>query len=968
MKELIESGLRPVTKRRVMMAVLIIVQLILLDGPFSLQLNRPMDNLFFTMVAPAYVTAGGMTVAYGVSEFAGNILTPIGSATTGMILLNILLKFVLAPLGVLFFWRYFKNMRDPIVFARRNTYLHLLYIFLYTDLIAVSVFNLVGIVSTNVLSRSVFSTMARDNVVSDCTDAMVSDIGKISARLQEHYFLPARLGGGNKTFNSMHTRKRITLRELGFPAHTPVGNYALLDTPNDTTLKIVGRATIEKSDGSFGSFSVLVSPHSSNALPDENTGERFSLRQINPLAVFSSDSVLFISFLGIVIPGLLVFSFYRFSHVVKRKMQDDIALADRYRKYIYLIKLGAATICILVISQYIHESEWSRKMQYLFTFEKVESRKENPSPFVSSLLVGNMKQEEPDPVAYLKSVKKICNALNIYGARCIVVPLPQNFVHFESKRTIMKELSQTRNVVFAIQSDKRTWSDELFVSTPFANDEQIQWGVISAALPQGMITPDRYYPRSYKTGPGTTAPDVALVATRYFLGDTTDNLIRVGRNKLMYRDYSTGLLGDNSAYIRYVVWDNDDNLGQIAVVETTDSIKYITNGSFGKIVSNDPPATWRSLYEGKIVIVDPGKYITGFVGFRLIYSNIIHQILQKETTLPLLNRYTFFITLVAILLVLYMVLFLKPLYSISAVIIFALAQGLISKWLAAKFGIIVELLPTLAGSVFSFFAFWFVRIANERKQSELNERKRMTEELQTAHDIQMGLMPVLDPVVEGFDISGGCHPSYEVGGDYYDYVWLDEQQTKFGIAIADVSGKAMKAAMTAIMTSGMIYREVNISDSPRTILKRINRPLYLKTDKQMFTAMSFAVIDIGSRILTIANAGQMHPILKRGNEIRYLKVPGARLPLGVVEDIQYDELEEQLKTGDILLFYTDGIPEAMNEKKELFGFERLETTMKEMNTEASCKEILEKLLDAARSFAGTAPQHDDMTVVVVKVI
>ena len=79
-------------------------------------------------------------------------------------------------------------------------------------------------------------------------------------------------------------------------------------------------------------------------------------------------------------------------------------------------------------------------------------------------------------------------------------------------------------------------------------------------------------------------------------------------------------------------------------------------------------------------------------------------------------------------------------------------------------------------------------------------------------------------------------------------------------------------------------------------------------------------------------------------------------------------MEEQLKTGDILLFYTDGIPEAMNEKKELFGFERLETTMKEMNTEASCKEILEKLLDAARSFAGTAPQHDDMTVVVVKVI
>lgn len=948
------------------MAILIIIELGFLFGTFPVRGRDPREISFSNIVVPVYYTAGWMTVTYGIAEFSGNIITPFGSAMAGRMLLNILIQYVFAPLGIVFYWRYFRTMHDPIVFARRNIYLYLLNIFLYTASISIIVFNCIGIVSTNIVTRLVFTTIRQDNALSDCTDAVANDVDKISAKLQEYYFLPKGLGGGNGSFHSIHSRKTVTLHELGFPEQNRFGNYAIIDTPNDTTVKIVGRATIEKSDGSFSSYSVLVSPHSSNALLNENTGERFSLRQINPLALFSG-SVLFISILGIVIPGLLVYTFYRFSHVVKRQMQDDIALADRYRKYFYLIKLGAATIGILVIAQYIHESDWSRKMQYLFTYEKAESRKGNPSPFVSTLLVGNIEQEEPNPIAYLKSVKKICDALNTYGVRCIVVPLPQDYVYYEANPALLKELSDIKNVVFAVQPDRRTWNNELFVTDPFRNSTKTDWGVISAAIPQGMITPDKYYPRSYKTGEWETSPDAALVAVRYFRGDTTNNKIRVSRNKLMYREYSTGLLGDNSAYIRYVVWDNDDNLGQIAVAETTDSIKYMINGGVGRIASNDPPAEWRSLYAGKIVIVDPGKYITGFVGFRLIYSNIIHQILQREATLPLLNIYAFFITLVTILLVLYMVLFLKPVYSIAGIIALAFAQGMISKWLAAQFGIIVEILPLLAGTVFSFFTFFFIKIADERQQSELKERKRMAEELQTAHDIQMGLMPVVDPVVKGFDISGGCYPSFEVGGDYYDYVWLDEQQTKFGIAMADVSGKAMKAAMTAIMTSGMIYREVNISDSPRTILKRINRPLYLKTDKQMFTAMSFAVIDIASRLMTVANAGQMHPLLKRGSEIRYLKVPGARLPLGVVEDIQYEELEEQLNIGDILLFYTDGIPEAMNEKDELFGFERLETTMKEMNAELSSQEISETILDAAKTYAGAAPQHDDMTVVVVKV-
>ncbi|MCX6137765.1 MAG: PP2C family protein-serine/threonine phosphatase [Ignavibacteriales bacterium] len=250
---------------------------------------------------------------------------------------------------------------------------------------------------------------------------------------------------------------------------------------------------------------------------------------------------------------------------------------------------------------------------------------------------------------------------------------------------------------------------------------------------------------------------------------------------------------------------------------------------------------------------------------------------------------------------------------------------------------------------------------------ETSEKEAAKAELNVARAMQFGLMPESDPVVPGLEISGSTIPANEVGGDYYDYVWLNDEKTKFGIAIADVSGKAMKAAMTAVMTSGMIYTEIGNSMSPKVILQHINRPMYLKTSKQMFTALSFAVIDTSTRILTLSNAGQMPPLLKRGNEIQYLHVTGNRLPLGVIEDSQYNEVSEQLSSGDLILFFTDGIAEAMNEKMELFGFDRIDSFVGSVQPQSSAKTITAGLLAEVQRFAGQAPQHDDMTVVAVKV-
>ena len=259
-------------------------------------------------------------------------------------------------------------------------------------------------------------------------------------------------------------------------------------------------------------------------------------------------------------------------------------------------------------------------------------------------------------------------------------------------------------------------------------------------------------------------------------------------------------------------------------------------------------------------------------------------------------------------------------------------------------------------------------VVYRRRVNAKLEKARIISELKAAHDMQMGLMPARNPDIEGFDISGRCIPAEKVGGDYFDYIWLDNEKTKLGIAIVDASDKAMKGAMTAVMTSGMLYSEVGNSQSPRTILHKINRPMHLKTERQVFTAMSFAAIDTQTRMLTFSNAGQPQPILKRDGKIKYLKVEGMTFPLGIQENVKYGEVRVQLQSGDVLIFYTDGLPEAMNEKNELFDLERIETTMRSLKSPMRAAQIVTRLVSEVFKFCGNAHQHDDITLVVVRVL
>jgi ligand-binding sensor domain-containing protein len=251
---------------------------------------------------------------------------------------------------------------------------------------------------------------------------------------------------------------------------------------------------------------------------------------------------------------------------------------------------------------------------------------------------------------------------------------------------------------------------------------------------------------------------------------------------------------------------------------------------------------------------------------------------------------------------------------------------------------------------------------------ELAQQTRLKTELQTARDAQMSIMPQSDPQVPGFDISGVCVPASEVGGDFFDYLWLDEEKTKFGIAIGDVSGKAMKAAMTAVMSDGILFSKAAETDSIKEIMTRINRPLYFKTDKRMFTALCLASLDIRTRELIFSNAGLSHPILKSGDKVTFIKGGSTQFPLGVKKDNVYVEKRTQLESGDILLFFTDGIPETQDNNDQFYEYKRIKQLLAQMDTAAlSAPQIKDLLIADARSFANHAPQNDDMTVVVVKV-
>ena len=254
---------------------------------------------------------------------------------------------------------------------------------------------------------------------------------------------------------------------------------------------------------------------------------------------------------------------------------------------------------------------------------------------------------------------------------------------------------------------------------------------------------------------------------------------------------------------------------------------------------------------------------------------------------------------------------------------------------------------------------------------ESAEKQRLEEELRVARDIQMKLLPKDHVNVPGLSIAPFCLPATEVGGDYYDFIPLHDD--RLALLIADVSGKGTSAALYMAELKGLVLSLSQIYHSPRKLLVEANKILAATLDSRSFITMVYAVIDMSERRMTYARAGH-NPIFHLspnggGDRTNVLAPEGMGLALdrGARFERVLREDSLDLTSGDVFLFFTDGISEAMNTRDELFGEERIRSIMEE-NADLQMDELREKIVDEVFDFAGGAVQHDDMTIVLVKVL
>ncbi|MCJ7459135.1 MAG: SpoIIE family protein phosphatase [candidate division Zixibacteria bacterium] len=257
-----------------------------------------------------------------------------------------------------------------------------------------------------------------------------------------------------------------------------------------------------------------------------------------------------------------------------------------------------------------------------------------------------------------------------------------------------------------------------------------------------------------------------------------------------------------------------------------------------------------------------------------------------------------------------------------------------------------------------------VAIERTRLHKEIIVKKKLEEELLIARNIQQSFLPAEDPNLAGFDISGINIPSEQVGGDYYDFIPIVENQ--IGIAIGDVSGKGIPAALIMASFRASLKAEIRNNYAIRTICFKVNNLLYESLERENYVTAVYGVLDIKNRIFTFSNAGHNPPVLrKKEGKIRHLTEGG--LALGVIQNSEYKERVLNLKPGDIILFYTDGVTEAKNESDEEFGTKRLEKILSE-NPGLKAKELQDKIYQEVKDFTGNKPGEDDLTMILIKVL
>lgn len=253
---------------------------------------------------------------------------------------------------------------------------------------------------------------------------------------------------------------------------------------------------------------------------------------------------------------------------------------------------------------------------------------------------------------------------------------------------------------------------------------------------------------------------------------------------------------------------------------------------------------------------------------------------------------------------------------------------------------------------------------------EIEQKQRMQREFEIAREIQTTMLCCKTPQSPAFEIASMCEPAYEVGGDYYDFVNFPDNH-KVGIVIGDVSGKGVSAAFYMTLVKGILQTQASqTTASTKETLCRVNEIFYDQVQRGKFISMIYAIFDFDNQRVLMSRAGHNPVLIKKTDTHDPEKVTPGGMAIGLTKGSAFANLIEEVtiefKSGDVFVFYTDGFSEAMNAKGEEFGEEKLYPLIQQCS-HLDPQTIIQSIRNEIGRFVGSTPQHDDMTMIVIKI-
>lgn len=257
-------------------------------------------------------------------------------------------------------------------------------------------------------------------------------------------------------------------------------------------------------------------------------------------------------------------------------------------------------------------------------------------------------------------------------------------------------------------------------------------------------------------------------------------------------------------------------------------------------------------------------------------------------------------------------------------------------------------------------------LETQRLRLEAESARLMMKELEIAHSVQQRLFPQDPPAVPGLQYAAHCRPAKSVGGDYYDFIAMEDGGMFF--TIGDVSGKGIAAAvLMASIQASIRSQVVSVPKSLATLMETFNKAVYSFSMADRYSTLFCGQLDASMRKLTYVNAGQVRPVILRAKDGSMASLDAGGLPVGLLPIADYEQGEVTLETGDLVLGYSDGISEATNVKGDMWDEAEVRKLLR-YNANLAPEELIHRLIAAADAFAGEAEQADDMTVLALKAV